>query len=81
MATGDIFTTDVHEVRGDEPPTDECPDCDGKLVTDAGETRREQCGLAVEAARLDRRGKRTFEGDQYPFCGRGPTGRPDLTGD
>jgi transcription initiation factor TFIIB len=61
MATRDIYTDAFDEETTGELSTTDCPDCDSTLVTDAGETRCESCGLVIEAARLDRRGPRVFD--------------------
>lgn len=64
MATRDVYTDRFdEETTGDIPSTD-CPECDGSLITDAGETRCQRCGLIVEAGRIDRRGPRVFEPEE-----------------
>ena len=72
MATSDIFADGFDEATGGQCPTDDCPECNGLIITDAGETRCEQCGLLIEGARLDRRGPRTDD-DEYLTT---RTGRP-----
>jgi transcription initiation factor TFIIB len=63
MATRDIYQTGVDEETTGNVPTNDCPECDGRVVTEAGETRCDQCGLIIEAARVDRRGPRSFPED------------------
>ncbi|QLH79826.1 transcription initiation factor IIB family protein [Halosimplex rubrum] len=63
MATTDPYQRDFDEQPDESIPADECPECDGRLATDGGETRCTDCGLVVEACRLDRRGPRTFDDD------------------
>lgn len=41
------------EQSGKTTPTDECPECNGTLQTDGGETCCTQCGLIVDAYRID----------------------------
>ncbi|QLH77235.1 transcription initiation factor IIB family protein [Halosimplex rubrum] len=63
MATIDPYQRTFDE-QPDEPiPADDCPECAGRLRTDGGETRCTDCGLVVEACRVDRRGPRTFDED------------------
>jgi len=63
MATTEHFERTFDEDSGQTIPTTECPECDGRLITDSGETRCTECGLVVEGCRVDRRGPRTFDED------------------
>ncbi|AQL42270.1 transcription initiation factor IIB [Halorientalis sp. IM1011] len=72
MATRDIYADGFDEVTAGQCPTEDCPECNGQIITDAGETRCEHCGLLIERARLDRRGPRSDD-EQYPTV---RTGRP-----
>lgn len=63
MTSRAISRTDADESTGQTIAADDCPDCDGRLRTDAGETRCAQCGLVIECGRIDRRGKRVFDED------------------
>ncbi|SFR97313.1 Transcription initiation factor IIB (TFIIB) [Halomicrobium zhouii] len=63
MSSRDIYERGFDESTGKTNET-ACPDCDGDLRTIDGEQCCEDCGLIVEACRLDRRGPRTFPGDQ-----------------
>ncbi|AQL44721.1 transcription initiation factor IIB (plasmid) [Halorientalis sp. IM1011] len=64
MASSDIYADGFDEESTGKLPTNDCPDCPGTLVTEQGETRCDTCGLVVEAARLDRRGKRIHPRDE-----------------
>ncbi|WP_436926206.1 transcription initiation factor IIB [Halosimplex amylolyticum] len=63
MATTEHFERTFDDDSGRTIQTTECPECDGRLITDSGETRCNECGLVVEGCRVDRRGPRTFAGD------------------
>jgi transcription initiation factor TFIIB len=63
MATTEPYESDFDEQHGRTVPADVCPECEGRLATDRGETRCMDSGLVVEACRLDRRGPRVFEDD------------------
>ncbi|WP_135365017.1 transcription initiation factor IIB [Halosimplex halophilum] len=63
MATTEHFERTFDEEIGQTIQTTECPECDGRLTTDSGETRCTDCGLVVEGCRVDRRGPRTFAED------------------
>ncbi|QLH81304.1 transcription initiation factor IIB [Halosimplex pelagicum] len=64
MATRDPFEGDFDEQHDNSISADDCPECEGRLTTDAGETRCTDCGLVIEACRVDRRGPRTFDEDE-----------------
>ncbi|WP_436932442.1 transcription initiation factor IIB [Halosimplex halobium] len=63
MATTEPYERGFDEQHGRTIPADDCPECDGHLRTDGGETRCSECGLVVDACRVDRRGPRTFDED------------------
>lgn len=63
MSSRDIYGRGFDESTGKTNETT-CPDCDGELRTIDGEQCCEDCGLIVEACRLDRSGPRTFRDDQ-----------------
>lgn len=63
MSSRDIFERGFDESTGKTTDADACPDCDGTLRIADGEQRCEDCGLVVEACRLDRSGPRTFRDD------------------
>ncbi|WP_123538180.1 transcription initiation factor IIB [Halosimplex salinum] len=64
MATKEPYQRDFDEQTDKSIPADDCPECDGRLTTEGGETRCADCGLVVEACRVDRRGPRTFPEDE-----------------
>jgi len=64
MATTEPYEIEFDEDSGRTIAADACPECGGRLATDAGETTCTDCGLVVEACRVDRRGPRTFEDDE-----------------
>jgi transcription initiation factor TFIIB len=57
----DQYTLHDDESNGRTVPADSCPDCDGALRTDGGETRCQQCGLRIEACRIDHRGSQAVD--------------------
>ncbi|WP_226023965.1 transcription initiation factor IIB [Halomicrobium salinisoli] len=60
MAYSDTYSNGFDESTGQTITADACPECDGRLRTDSGETRCTECGLVVEGGRLDRRGSPTY---------------------
>lgn len=52
MATTEPYESDFDEDSGRTISADECPECEGRLTTDAGETRCTECGLVIEACRV-----------------------------
>ncbi|WP_459193157.1 transcription initiation factor IIB [Halosimplex sp. J119] len=64
MAIIDPYECGFDEQHDSSVLANECPECKGRLTTDGGETRCTDCGLVVEACRLDRRGPRIFEEDE-----------------
>jgi transcription initiation factor TFIIB len=63
MSRNDVYETDFDEASGKQPSATECPECGGTLRTDGGETTCIDCGLILEAYRIDHRGRRTFPDD------------------
>ncbi|ELZ20855.1 transcription initiation factor TFB [Halosimplex carlsbadense 2-9-1] len=63
MATREPYQQTFDEQTDGSISADDCPECDGRLRTDGGETCCTDCGLVVEACRVDRRGPRTFDED------------------
>jgi len=63
MATTEHFERTFDEESGRTIQATECPECDGRLITDSGETRCSDCRLVIEGCRVDRRGPRTFADD------------------
>jgi transcription initiation factor TFIIB len=64
MSSRDIYERGFDESTGKTTNAETCPDCDGTIRTIDGEQCCEDCGLIVEACRLDRRGPRTFWDDE-----------------
>ncbi|WP_226021909.1 transcription initiation factor IIB [Halomicrobium salinisoli] len=60
MAYSDVYSNGFDESTGQSITADSCPECNGRLRSDCGETRCTDCGLVVEAARIDRRGTPTY---------------------
>ncbi|WP_436932840.1 transcription initiation factor IIB [Halosimplex halobium] len=63
MATREFFERDFDEQHDNSISADDCPECEGRLTTDDGETRCTDCGLVIEACRVNRRGPLTFDED------------------
>jgi transcription initiation factor TFIIB len=63
MTRRDVYDTGFDEQTTKNPSTSECPECTGTLQTEGGETSCTDCGLILEAYRIDHRGRRTFEED------------------
>ncbi|MHB9288799.1 transcription initiation factor IIB [Halobacteriales archaeon Cl-PHB] len=77
MASRDIYASGFDEQTGSTNSADACPECDGHLRTDGGETRCADCGLVVEACRIDRGPEwRSFEDDDRESARTGPTVTP-----
>lgn len=65
MRTSTAYETGFDEQSGNHPPTNTCPECEGTLRTDGGETRCADCGLILEEYRIDRRGRPIYDNDDY----------------
>lgn len=53
MAIRDIYETGFDkDVRAD-PSANQCPECDGRVTTNAVETTCEDCGLVIDEQRID----------------------------
>ena len=53
MATRDIYETAFDEDVQTDTESNQCPECDGRVTTNAVETVCEDCGLIIEEQRLD----------------------------
>jgi len=53
MATRDIYETAFDEDVQTDTESNQCPECDGRVTTNAVETVCEDCGLVIEEQRLD----------------------------
>lgn len=65
MASRDVYADGFDEQTANQPPTDDCPECDGTLRTEGGETICTECGLILDEYRFDHRGPRTFREDEF----------------
>ena len=53
MATRDIYETGFDEDVRTESRANQCPECDGRVTTNAVETVCEDCGLVIDEQRID----------------------------
>ncbi|MDF9748539.1 transcription initiation factor IIB [Natrinema salsiterrestre] len=53
MATREIYETTFDEDVQTETESNQCPECDGRVTTNAVETVCEDCGLVVDEQRID----------------------------
>ena len=53
MATRDIYETGFDEDVRTESSTNHCPECDGRITTNAVETVCQDCGLVIHEQRID----------------------------
>ena len=53
MATRDIYETGFDEDVRAESSANHCPECDGRVTTNAVETVCEDCGLVIDEQRID----------------------------
>jgi transcription initiation factor TFIIB len=53
MATRDIYETGFDEDVRAESSANQCPECDGRVTTNAVETVCEDCGLVIDEQRID----------------------------
>jgi len=53
MATRDIYETTFDEDVQTDAESNQCPECDGRVTTNAVETVCEECGLVVDEQRID----------------------------
>jgi len=53
MATRDIYETSFDEDVQTESNANQCPECDGRVSTNAVETVCEDCGLVIDEQRID----------------------------
>jgi hypothetical protein len=53
MATRDIYETGFDEDIRTESSANQCPECDGRVTTNAVETVCEDCGLVIDEQRID----------------------------
>ena len=53
MATRDIYETGFDEDARTESSANQCPECAGRVTTNAVETVCEDCGLVIDEQRID----------------------------
>jgi len=53
MATRDIYESGFDEDVRTESSANQCPECDGRVTTNAVETVCEDCGLVIDEQRID----------------------------
>lgn len=70
MATRDIYETTFDEDVQTESESNHCPECDGRVTTNAVETICEDCGLVIEENRIDHGPEwRSFDEDERERTG------------
>lgn len=55
MAIRDLYETDFDEDVQTETESNQCPECDGRVITNAVGTICEECGLVIDENRIDYR--------------------------
>ncbi|KAB1186617.1 MULTISPECIES: transcription initiation factor IIB family protein [Haloferax] len=67
MSLREIYERTFDESCGKSIDATDCPECDGRLATDGGETSCEACGLIVDHYYIDHtHGPRVFDDDPVP---------------
>ncbi|MFD1570425.1 transcription initiation factor IIB [Halorubrum laminariae] len=70
MATRDIYETTFDENVQTESDANQCPECDGRVTTNAVETVCEDCGLVVDEHQIDHGPEwRSFDKDERERTG------------
>ena len=70
MATRDIHETTFDEDVQSNSTANQCPECDGWVITNAAETICEDCGFAIDDQQIDHGPEwRSFEADEYDRTG------------
>ncbi len=70
MATRDIYETGFDEDVHAKSSANQCPECDGRVTTNAVETVCEDCGLVIDGQRIDHGPEwRTHDQDQRKRTG------------
>ncbi|WP_408960778.1 transcription initiation factor IIB [Natrinema sp. 74] len=70
MATRDIYATTFDEDVQTETESNQCPECSGRVTTNAVETICEDCGLVIDEQRIDHGPEwRTFDEDERERTG------------
>ena len=70
MATREIYETTFDEDVQTDAESNQCPECDGRVTTNAIETVCEDCGLVIDEQRIDHGPEwRTFDEDERERTG------------
>ena len=70
MATRDIYETDFDEDIQTDASANQCPECDGRVITNTKETVCKDCGLVIGKQRLDHGpGWRAYDKDEREQTG------------
>ena len=70
MAIRDIYETGFDEDVRTESSANQCPECNGRVTTNAAETICEDCGLVIDEQRIDHGPEwRTFDEDERERTG------------
>jgi transcription initiation factor TFIIB len=70
MATREIYETAFDEEVQTDSSANQCPECDGRVITNAVETVCEDCGLVVDEHQIDHGPEwRTFDADECKRTG------------
>ncbi|WP_136591330.1 transcription initiation factor IIB [Salinigranum halophilum] len=70
MATRDIYETGFDEDVRAESSATQCPECDGRVTTNAFETVCEDCGLVIDEQRIDHGPEwRAYDDEEYERTG------------
>lgn len=70
MATRDISETTLDEDGQTNANATQCPECDGRIITDAVETICEDCGLIIDEQQIDHGPEwRAYDDDQCERTG------------
>jgi len=70
MATREIYETTFDEDIRTESESNQCPECDGRVTTNAVETVCEDCGLVINEQRIDHGPEwRSFDEDERERTG------------
>jgi transcription initiation factor TFIIB len=70
MATRDIYETSFDEDVRTDAESNQCPECDGHVITNIKETVCEDCGLVIDEQRLDHGPEwRTYDADERERTG------------
>lgn len=70
MVTRDIYETSFDEDVPTDAESNQCPECDGRVITNIKETVCKNCGLVIDEQRLDHGPEwRTYDADERERTG------------